>query len=63
MQIPSWLVLCRQAITHVILKDLNRAALHAKTLGFDHPVSIKRIHVSSELPQDLQRALIALRGL
>ena len=63
MQIPSWLVLCRQATTHVILKDLNRPALHAKTLGFDHPVSIKRVHFSSELPQDLQRALIALRGL
>ena len=59
----SFRVLCRQGITHVILKELNRPALHAKTLGFIHPLSLKRLHFTSELPQDLQRALFALRGL
>ena len=63
MQRQAWLVLCRQATTHVILKELNRPALHAKTLGFTHPVTMKRLHFSSELPQDLQGALSALRGL
>ena len=56
-------LLCRQAIIHVILKGLNRPSLHAKTLGFIHPVSMKRLNFTSELPQDLQSALIALREM
>ncbi|CAK0787372.1 hypothetical protein CVIRNUC_010592 [Coccomyxa viridis] len=53
----------RQAITHIILRELNRPSLHAKTLGFIHPVSMKRLNFTSELPQDLRSALIALREI
>ena len=56
-------LLCRQAITHIILRELNRPSLHAKTLGFIHPVSMKRLNFTSELPQDLRSALIALREI
>jgi 23S rRNA pseudouridine1911/1915/1917 synthase len=41
---------------------LGRQALHAKSLGFVHPVSRERLHFESELPLDLSRALSALRG-
>ena len=32
---------------------LPRQALHAKTLGFIHPISAKRMHFESEIPQDM----------
>lgn len=32
---------------------LPRQALHAKTLGFDHPVTKKRLQFDSELPDDM----------
>jgi 23S rRNA pseudouridine1911/1915/1917 synthase len=41
---------------------LGRQALHAKSLGFVHPVSRERLHFESELPDDLSRALAALRA-
>ena len=31
-----------------------RQALHAKTLGFTHPVTGEQLHFNSELPQDMQ---------
>ncbi len=34
-------------------KILPRQALHAKTLGFDHPVSGKRMQFDSEIPEDM----------
>ena len=57
-------VLCRQGIPNVILKDLNRRALHVKTLSLIHPVSLglKRLHFTFALPQDLWRFLGALEG-
>jgi 23S rRNA pseudouridine1911/1915/1917 synthase len=36
---------------------IPRTALHAKTLGFTHPVSGERMHFDTELPSDLQAAL------
>lgn len=50
-------------MVHTVLKGLNRPALHAKTLGFVHPITSERLHFSSELPQDFESALDDLRGL
>ncbi|HHC78375.1 MAG TPA: RluA family pseudouridine synthase [Flavobacteriia bacterium] len=38
-------------------KVLPRQALHAKTLGFEHPVTKKWMQFDSELPEDMQLAL------
>ena len=35
-------------------KILPRQGLHAKSLGFKHPVSNKKMHFTSELPEDMQ---------
>jgi 23S rRNA pseudouridine1911/1915/1917 synthase len=43
------------------LPNLNRQFLHASKLEFDHPVTGKRLSVTSELPADLTRALEALQ--
>jgi 23S rRNA pseudouridine1911/1915/1917 synthase len=36
---------------------LPRQALHAKSLGFDHPVTGKRLFFDSELPDDMQQVI------
>lgn len=36
---------------------LPRHALHAKTLGFEHPITGKKMFFDSELPQDMQKML------
>jgi 23S rRNA pseudouridine1911/1915/1917 synthase len=41
---------------------LPRHALHAKSLGFDHPVTGEYIHFDSELPEDMQSAIAKWRG-
>jgi 23S rRNA pseudouridine1911/1915/1917 synthase len=43
------------------LNTLNRQALHATTLGFDHPVSGKPLLFESPAPADFDRLLVALR--
>ena len=40
---------------------LARQALHAASLGFDHPQTEERMHFDSELPEDLASALAGLR--
>lgn len=40
---------------------LTRQWLHARSLGFDHPVTRERIIVTSEYPMDLQTAVDRLR--
>ena len=42
---------------------LGRQALHAAVLGFEHPRSGQRMRFESPLPDDLARALAALRGI
>ena len=49
-------------LERTILK-LNRQFLHAKTLGFTHPVNGKVIEFSSFLPQELENILKKLRKL
>ncbi len=43
------------------LDALDRQALHAAVLGFEHPVTGERMHFESSLPQDMERLLQALR--
>jgi 23S rRNA pseudouridine1911/1915/1917 synthase len=52
----------RDAGLRVIADQLGRQALHARTLGFIHPNSGKKMSFTSPLPADMQRALEALRG-
>jgi 23S rRNA pseudouridine1911/1915/1917 synthase len=42
--------------------EFRRQALHARELGFIHPISAERLHWRSELPADLRELLEALRG-
>ena len=44
-----------------LIKNLNRQFLHASRLEFEHPVSGESLSISSDLPQDLQRALDSLK--
>ena len=46
-----------------LLLKLDRQFLHAKTLGFIHPVNGKKIEFSSFLPQELENILKMLRKL
>jgi 23S rRNA pseudouridine1911/1915/1917 synthase len=41
---------------------LPRHALHAKSLGFNHPITGKYMHFDSELPEDMQKAIEKWRG-
>jgi len=43
-------------------KILPRQALHAKTLGFEHPVSGKFMRFDSELPEDMANCIEKWRG-
>lgn len=43
-------------------KIMPRHALHAKSLGFNHPVTGKYIHFDSELPEDMSTVIDKWRG-
>ena len=45
-----------------IARQLGRQALHARVLGFEHPVTRQALHFESELPPDFATALEALRS-
>ena len=40
---------------------MDRQALHAKTLGFIHPITNEKIVFNSELPEDMQNLLREIR--
>lgn len=44
------------------LEELGRQALHAESLGFDHPITGKPLLFKSELPIDMQRLVAALNA-
>ncbi|MCB0744590.1 MAG: RluA family pseudouridine synthase [Ignavibacteriae bacterium] len=44
-----------------LLNIIDRQALHAKTLGFIHPITNQKISFDSELPEDFQNLLDELR--
>ena len=43
-------------------KLIPRQALHAKTLGFEHPTTGKMLRFDSEIPEDMQQVLEKWRG-
>ncbi|PID59505.1 MAG: RNA pseudouridine synthase [Ignavibacteriae bacterium] len=45
-----------------LLTLINRQALHAKTLGFIHPVTKEKMLFNSELPEDFSNLLKEVRG-
>ncbi len=45
------------------LKVLTRQALHAKSLGFIHPVTKKKLSFDSKLPRDFKKILDLLNKL
>jgi len=51
----------RRQMVQKLVKTLGRPALHAKTLGFVHPVTQETLRFDSELPADLLHALDQLR--
>jgi 23S rRNA pseudouridine1911/1915/1917 synthase len=44
------------------LRAFKRQALHAASLGFDHPRTGKRLDLQSPVPEDFRQLLLALRG-
>jgi 23S rRNA pseudouridine1911/1915/1917 synthase len=44
------------------LHAFKRQALHAASLGFDHPRTGKRLDLQSPVPEDFRQLLLALRG-
>ena len=51
----------RKTMFHKLITGLGRQALHAKTLGFEHPSTGEMVHFDSELPEDFQHVLDTLR--
>jgi 23S rRNA pseudouridine1911/1915/1917 synthase len=49
------------AAAQVALHDLDRQALHAAELGFEHPVTGKTLHFTSPLPADISALIAALK--
>ncbi len=45
------------------LKALGRQALHARTLGFRHPVSAETIRFESEVPPDMKDLIDSLEEI
>jgi 23S rRNA pseudouridine1911/1915/1917 synthase len=45
-----------------LLNIINRQALHAKTLGFIHPITNEKLSFNSELPEDMQNLLNEIRS-
>ena len=54
-------VCCRQQQVRRLIKDLGRPALHAKTLGFEHPVTGQSLRFERDVPQDFAVALDELQ--
>ena len=46
-----------------IMKNIDRQFLHAKSLGFVHPLSNKEVHFEIPLPKNCQYWLKKLRNL
>ncbi len=49
-------------VAQAALTALNRQALHARALGFQHPVTREELLFESELPKDFARLVEALRA-
>jgi 23S rRNA pseudouridine1911/1915/1917 synthase len=53
----------REVALRPVAETLGRQALHARTLGFVHPATGKKLSFASELPADMRAALASLRAL
>jgi 23S rRNA pseudouridine1911/1915/1917 synthase len=53
----------RDKPVRAVADALGRQALHARSLAFVHPATGKKLSFSSDLPDDMQRALAGLRAL
>jgi len=53
----------RKAEVQHLLTLMPRQALHAKTLGFIHPITNKFLNFDSDLPMDMMKLLSALKQL
>ena len=51
----------RDPLVREVAERLGRQALHAAILGFEHPVTRAHIEFKSEPPEDMRRAIEALR--
>ena len=51
------------AAARTTVQGLNRQALHAETLAFDHPTKPERLRFHSELPEDLKGLICSLEVL
>lgn len=51
----------RKDLFKKLINNLGRQCLHAKTLGFVHPVSKELVIFDSDLPEDFEKTLEALR--
>ncbi|MBU2471523.1 MAG: RluA family pseudouridine synthase [Bacteroidetes bacterium] len=52
----------RKEEVHELLEIIPRQALHAKTLGFIHPLTNKKMSLNSKIPDDMREVLEMLRG-
>lgn len=52
----------RKEEVHALLEIMQRQALHAKTLGFIHPRTNKKMSFNSIIPDDMREVLGMLRG-
>jgi 23S rRNA pseudouridine1911/1915/1917 synthase len=48
-------------LARAALDDLNRQALHAAELGFEHPLTGEELSFQSPLPADIERLVVGLR--
>jgi 23S rRNA pseudouridine1911/1915/1917 synthase len=46
-----------------IMKNIDRQFLHAKSLGFVHPLNNKEVHFEIPLPKNLSKLIKKLRNL
>lgn len=51
----------RKSMFHNLITGLGRQALHAKTLGFEHPTTGEMVQFDSDLPKDFQHVLTMLQ--
>jgi 23S rRNA pseudouridine1911/1915/1917 synthase len=52
----------RGALLEAATQAIGRQALHARVLGFDHPVTGEHLHFEAPVPEDFLRALELLRA-
>lgn len=48
-------------IANRCLKNVNRQLLHAKTIGFKHPVTNEYLKFDSELPEDIKTVIDVIK--